>query len=287
MGSTLSWTRPWKGTAPFRTAIFDFDGTVSLLRGGWPDLMIELMLQELHPVRHPGETDASVVEQLLSVIRTQIGRATIYQMIRLAEEIQRRGGTPRDPAEVEKDFDARLCRLVAARRDSVSRGEELVDRFMVPGVQPMLEALRQQGISLVLLSGTRLVDLQEEAEFLGIADYFDGGIFGPGPNPEEFCKGRVIAEIAARQSDGAAAIIGFGDGVTETRELAAAGGCVIGIASDEERRSGTIESWKSDILIESGAHLVAPDFADWLNLAEWIKNHAHTQTTVPSTRRAG
>lgn len=249
--------------------------------------MVELMLQELHPVRYPGETDATVVAQLLSVIRPQIGRATIYQMIRLAEEIQRRGGTPRDPAAVEKDFDERLCRLVASRREAVARGEERVDRFLVPGVQAMLEALQQQGISLVLLSGTRLVDLQEEAEFLGIADYFDGGIFGPGLNPAEFCKGRVIAEIVAREPGGATAIVGFGDGVTETRELAAAGGCVIGIASDEEHRSGTIESWKSELLIQSGAHLVAPDFADWLNLVEWIGNHALTRSAVPNARRAG
>ncbi len=246
--------------------------------------MVELMLQELHPVRYPGETDASVVAQLLSVIRTQIGRATIYQMIRLAEEIQRRGGTPRDPAEVEKDFDARLCRLVASRRDSVARGIEPVDRFLVPGVQRMLDALRQQGISLVLLSGTRLVDLQEEAEFLGIADYFDGGIFGPGTNPEEFCKGRVIAEIAARQPGGAAAIVGYPSSLRES----AGGNSTLGDGYRVEARI-TIDELPHALLIPNSAlfrhqrewHVlkIVDDKAALQRVAIGLQNESHSQVT--------
>ena len=32
----------------FRAGVFDFDGTLSLLREGWPAVMTELMSRELH-----------------------------------------------------------------------------------------------------------------------------------------------------------------------------------------------------------------------------------------------
>ena len=63
--------------------IFDFDGTLSLVREGWPDIMLDLFLQWL-PQR-PGETDAEMRPALLEDIMRLTGKPTIDQMILLAE----------------------------------------------------------------------------------------------------------------------------------------------------------------------------------------------------------
>src|SRR6266567_2833147 len=47
-------------SAPFaRVAVFDFDGTVSLIRAGWVDIMIPMMLEVLRAL-HTNETDGDL-----------------------------------------------------------------------------------------------------------------------------------------------------------------------------------------------------------------------------------
>lgn len=62
-------------------------------------------------------------------------------------------------------------------------------------------------------------------------------------------------------------MIGIGDGVVETIDMAELGGFTIGVASDEVARSGKLEVWKRDRLVESGAHLIVPDYAVAADLA--------------------
>src|SRR3989440_6351113 len=80
----------------FRSVLFDFDGTLSLLREGWPQVMIPMMvevLQETGTEETPEELAATVEEFVMRLN----GRQTIYQMIHLAGEVKQRGGTALDP----------------------------------------------------------------------------------------------------------------------------------------------------------------------------------------------
>src|SRR6201985_1757775 len=70
----------------FRSVLFDFDGTLSLIREGWPQVMIPMMVTVL---RETGT--AETPEELGRVVEDFVmrfnGRQTIYQMIQLAEEV--------------------------------------------------------------------------------------------------------------------------------------------------------------------------------------------------------
>src|SRR5947199_5369543 len=80
----------------FHSVLFDFDGTLSLIREGWPQVMIPMMVDVL---RETGtiESDAELTRAVEDFVMRLNGRQTIYQMIQLAEEVRRRGGCPRDP----------------------------------------------------------------------------------------------------------------------------------------------------------------------------------------------
>ena len=79
-----------------RVVLFDFDGTISTIRSGWMDVTVPMMVEILHDLKS-GESE----EQLRGVVEEFVGRLTgkqtMYQMVELAENISKRGGTPLDP----------------------------------------------------------------------------------------------------------------------------------------------------------------------------------------------
>src|SRR5947208_5524906 len=88
--------RPDLPRGRFRFVLFDFDGTLSLIREGWPQVMIPMMVDVL---RQTGtrETDAELAMAVEDFVMRLNGRQTIYQMMQLAEEVQKRGGQPLEP----------------------------------------------------------------------------------------------------------------------------------------------------------------------------------------------
>ena len=79
-----------------RVVLFDFDGTISLIRSGWMNVMVPMMVEILLDLK-TGETE----EQLRTVVEDFVwrltGKETIYQMIALTEAIEKRGGKPLEP----------------------------------------------------------------------------------------------------------------------------------------------------------------------------------------------
>ena len=72
----------------FKYALFDFDGTISLIREGWQEIMVPMMLELLMQTpRH--ESEAEIVLIIRKFVAELTGKQTIYQMIRLAEEISK------------------------------------------------------------------------------------------------------------------------------------------------------------------------------------------------------
>ena len=78
-----------------RHAVFDLDGTISLLRDGWQDHMVPLMIETLESCpRHESRRELEAI--VIEFVDRLTGKQTIYQMIRLAEEVEKRGGKSLD-----------------------------------------------------------------------------------------------------------------------------------------------------------------------------------------------
>src|SRR5947208_11331238 len=81
---------------PFRCAVFDFDGTLSLLRGDWQGLMLPMMGEALAATGsgEPREQLTAIVEEFVTRLT---GQPTMQQMFGLADEVEKRGKARPDP----------------------------------------------------------------------------------------------------------------------------------------------------------------------------------------------
>ena len=108
--------RPGVSAKNARICIFDFDGTISLVRSGWMDVMLPMMIELLLDLK-TGESE----EQLRAVVEDFVwrltGKQTVYQMIELAGQIAKRGGQPLDPLVYKKMYLDRLHDRIRHRLD--------------------------------------------------------------------------------------------------------------------------------------------------------------------------
>jgi phosphoglycolate phosphatase-like HAD superfamily hydrolase len=245
-------------TAPCRAAIFDFDGTLSLLRRNWQDVMIPMMVDILADTATDETRDQlnATVEEFVMRLN---GRQTIYQMIRLAEEVSRRGGQPCEPLEYKHQYHDRLWQEVGARVEAVRTGAISAQVMTVPGTRELLESLQRQGIALYLASGTDLKYVQDEVQVLGLADYFGEHVYGALDDYRQFSKAMIVERIIRETQMPGKNLVGFGDGFVEIEEVARVGGLAIGVASNEDTRKG-VNAWKRQRLIQAGAHLIIGDY---------------------------
>lgn len=169
------------------------------------------------------------------------------------------------PAEYKAVYNGELKALVGRRLSKLDRGELAIGDFTVKGAVPFLRALKKAGLRLYLASGTDEADVQQEAERLGYAEVFDGGIFGSIGQVAQDAKKMVIERILRDIGSERGQLIAFGDGPVEVRETVRRGSYAVGVASDEVRRFG-LNLEKRARLIRSGAHVVVPDFSQWESL---------------------
>ncbi len=254
-----------------RCVVFDFDGTLSLLRAGWADIMIPQMLDELMSL--PGTTETA--EELEPAIREAIldhnGRPTVYQMMFLADQVRRRGGEPQSPEAYTAEFVRRLTLQSDARCETIRSGKASPEDYLVPGARRLLEALRERGVHLTLASGTEEIAVRRESALLQIDGYFEGRIHGPSEeNPHAFSKLAVMDRLKAEHDLIGAELAGIGDGAVEIESLKSLGGLAVGIASDERHRSGALEDWKVPRLLSAGADAVIGDYRDLEPLLAWL-----------------
>jgi phosphoglycolate phosphatase-like HAD superfamily hydrolase len=242
-----------------RVALFDFDGTLSLIRSGWQEVMIPMMIEILLALK-TGET----AEQLRSTVEAYVwrltGKETIYQMMALAEEIAKRGGTPLEPLAYKREYLRRLEAHIADRSQGLRSGTIPPDNLLVPGSRALLESLKHRGVQIYLASGTDHNDVTTEAGLLEIDHYFDGRIFGA-LDDMSFSKAKIVREILSSAICQPDELIGFGDGYVEIEEVKRAGGFAVGIATDEPACL-TIDEWKRQRLLAAGADMIIPNFLD-------------------------
>ncbi len=248
----------------YRAVLFDFDGTLSLIREGWQQIMIPMMVETLRQTG-TAEDEASLAALVGDFVMRLNGRPTIFQMLQLAEEVRRRSGTPLPPETYEERYLELLMRRVRARTGALESGMARPEEWTVPGSHAFLDRLQQRGLALYLASGTDLPSVRHEAELLALTPYFGEHIYGPRQRDDGFSKRAVLERLLADTGVRGAEVIAFGDGFVEIEEVKRVGGTAVAVASDEVNRRG-IQRWKRDRLVQAGADVVIGDYRrlDWL-----------------------
>ncbi|MCL2463335.1 MAG: SIS domain-containing protein, partial [Defluviitaleaceae bacterium] len=198
----------------FKSALFDFDGTVSLLREGWQQVMIPYFTEVLAAAEQSPDMD-EVRRTVTDFVDLLTGKQTIFQCERLAEEVGRRGGAALDPLEYKREYLRRLMERIKSRLEALRKGEAGPEEYLVPGCRKFLEKLKERGLKLYLASGTDEADVLEEARLLGIGGYFNGGIYGALDNIKDCSKEIVIKKILDENNISGGELVSFGDGYVE------------------------------------------------------------------------
>ena len=240
-----------------KVAIFDFDGTVSLVRSGWVHVMVPMMVDGLR-VLGSGESDAELTRIVEQYVGQLTGKETIYQMIQYAAEIEQRGGKPAPALDYKHEYLRRLWEVIKDRVGDLQQGAS-PEKYMVPGSRALLEALQARGLKLYLASGTDEVDVRREAALLDLARYFDGGIFGASDDMASFSKGMLVRRLIEQAGYQGEELLVFGDGYVEIDVVKQAGGVAVGLASDEPECL-KIDDWKRQRLAGVGADFMLPNF---------------------------
>ncbi len=254
----------------FKHALFDFDGTISLLREGWQHIMHPVCVEAICGEHPPTpEIEAAVTE----MIDETTGIQTILQMERLVEMVRAHGLVPADQILDARGYkhiyNERLMAPVRARLAQIESGEKTREEFTLAGAREMLHALHERGLTLYIFSGTDRQDVVNEAEHLGAAQYFDE-IWGALGSIEEYSKEKVLKELIAKHDLHGSEVLILGDGPVEIRNGRENGCVTIAVASDEVNGHGWNRP-KAERLKNAGADIAIPDFNEWRELLDYLE----------------
>ncbi len=273
--SQIEIIEPFARKKSLRFVVMDHDGTISVLREGWDDLMHDMMLECISGTALTvldSETYQMLSSKVKQLISQTTGAPTLVQMEGLVTLIGREGMIPSDTIETAEYYKEKFVHLlnqhIEERKNRIQQGELSRDDFTIKGVISFLEEVSQRNLTLYLVSGTDEDYVQQEAEALGYAHLFKGGIHGARPNGIS-AKRKVLDYLTLDQQVSGEEILVMGDGPSEIREGRRAGALCVGIASDEVRRFG-LNLHKRNRLIRAGAHLVIPDFSQSARLATML-----------------
>ncbi|MFT5366788.1 MAG: phosphoglycolate phosphatase [Candidatus Latescibacterota bacterium] len=244
----------------YRSVVFDFDGTLSLIRQGWREIMIPMMVEILCKL-NTNETQTELETLVIDYVDRLTGKQTIYQMIQLCEEIQKRGGKAQEPLYYKQQFNDQLNSHIKNRIHGLTSGTTTADDLMVIGTRNLLDNLADRGLVLYLASGTDEAFVRQEANLLGLTPYFEDRIFGAQDQYQDFSKAQVIQNILKTHAIKGTELLGFGDGYVEIENVKTVGGTTIGVASDEVNRE-KLNPWKRERLITVGADIIVPHYAE-------------------------
>ncbi|HOK10153.1 MAG TPA: HAD family hydrolase [Candidatus Hydrogenedens sp.] len=249
--------------------LFDFDGTISLLREGWQNIMgpmcVEMICGEHEPT-------AEIEKEVAEMIEETTGIQTIFQMQRLVQMVRAHGLVPEDKILDEWGYKAiyneRLLIPVRERIRKLQNGELTIEQVTVRNVLYFLEELKKRGVIMYVFSGTDREDVRHEASVLGVDSYFEE-IWGALPSIEEYSKEKVIREIIAVHNLHGPEVMAIGDGPVELRNVKEQGGIALGVASDEKKGYGW-DMHKRQRLLRAGADILIPDYHEADKIIKYI-----------------
>jgi phosphoglycolate phosphatase-like HAD superfamily hydrolase len=252
-----------------RHALFDFDGTISVIRQGWENIMIPLMVEMICDAHPPTpEIEAEVAEY----VDRSTGILTIKQMQWLEEAVRRHGlaRAPKSAREYKRIYNERLLRPVRQRLSRMDSGRDAGrDGLTIAGARAFLQALYERGVTLYLASGTDHVYVLQEAAALDVQGFFGEHIYGARDDTEAYTKERIIQRILDDHGLHGDELLVVGDGPVEIRHAKAYGALALGVAADEERRQG-LSPRKRQRLLAAGADLIVTDFSHYDELLNYL-----------------
>jgi|SRR5579871_293061 len=241
-----------------RVVLFDFDGTLSLIRSGWMKVMVPMMVEILSDLK-TGESEEDLRSLVEDFVWRLTGKETIYQMMALADAVAARGGAPLEPQVYKKMYLDRLWLVIESRIDALRRGAASPEEYMVPGSRALLDQLKDRGLKLYLASGTDHAFVKNEAGLLNLTHYFNGGVYGALDDYKSFSKAILIQRILSTSDVQGPDFLVFGDGYVEIEEVKNVGGVAVGVAS-EEPECVRVDEWKRKRLIGVGADYIVPNY---------------------------
>ncbi len=264
----LEVVNPDRPTGGFKFAVFDFDGTLSLIREGWLNVMIPYFVDEL--AQTPKCEELGEVERVVrDFVEHLTGKQTIYQCFQLQEEIKRRGGAPKEALDYKYEYLRRLDIRIKDRVEGLSAGTIQHSNLMVPGSVELLQMLERHGVTSFLASGTDHPYVVAEANALGLKPYFGDRMYGALDDYKSFSKQMIINKIIEDNGLQGSELLVIGDGYVEIENGKGSGGYAIGVASFEAD-PGRVDEWKRERLIRAGADIIIPDYAEMDVLENWL-----------------
>jgi len=243
-----------------RVALFDFDGTISLIRSGWMEVMVPMMVEILAETKS-GETEEQLTEIVLEFVGRLTGKQTMYQMIELAENVEKRGARPLEPLQYKKMYLDLLMTKIEHRIEELRKGDVSPEKYLVPGTRALLEGLAARGFRMYCASGTDHLYMAEEARLLDVTRYFGDRVYGALDDYKSFSKAILIQRIMSTAEYCGNEFLVFGDGYVEIEEVKKVGGIAVGVATDEPECRG-VDPWKRTRLVRVGADFIVPHFEE-------------------------
>jgi rfaE bifunctional protein kinase chain/domain len=270
--------RVFNSLGEIKHVVFDHDGTISTLRQGWEEIMEPVMIKAILGANYNSIDQANyneVVKQVREFINKTTGIQTISQMEGLVKMIEEFGFVPEneilDKFGYKKIYNDSLMEMVNKRLHKLQVGELDAFDFMLKGAREFMSELKRRCVRMYLASGTDVDDVISEANMLGYADMFDGGIYGSLGDMKKYSKKMVVEKIIRENNLKGNELAVFGDGPVEVREGRRFDGIAIGITSNEIRRYG-MDIEKRSRLVKAGAQLLISDFSQHQILIKLLFN---------------
>jgi phosphoglycolate phosphatase-like HAD superfamily hydrolase len=241
-----------------RYALFDFDGTLSVIRQGWEKIMIAVMLESICEDQPP---TPEIEAEVTGYVDQSTGILTIKQMKWLEEAVARHGiaNNRRTASAYKRIYLDRLLQPVYGRLGQIDDSQAARQKWMVAGASDFLLQLTQGGVRLFLASGTDQEYVLKEAEVLGVDHFFDGQIYGAQGDSEADSKEVVIQRILAEHNLFGKELLVVGDGPVEIKAAQQAGAVALGVACNETDRT-SLDERKRQRLLRAGADLIISNF---------------------------
>src|SRR3954471_23882720 len=141
--------------------VFDFDGTLSWLRHGWPEFMCDVFME--HVELGPAETVETMRWFLIDEIIALNGKPSVFQCQRFVEILEIRGGPQLEAEPLRAEFQRRLDDAIEARMTAIRARTEAAGDYLIYGTLPFLEHVRKRGLTPIILSTTVQERVREEA----------------------------------------------------------------------------------------------------------------------------
>ncbi len=250
----------------------DFDGTISKLRSMWKNVMENVMVE---CICGKGESPPEIADQVRKYIHDSEGIQTILQMEALAEMVKGYGLVPEnqvlDARGYKEIYNQRLMPYVRKGLNDLEEGRITVEECTITGAIDFFRKMSERGVTMHVFSGTDLKDVRNEATKLGVAEFFEGGIYGALDSFEEFSKKGMMKEVMHELKFKGPEVAVFGDGRVEIGTGKENNAITIAVASDDKKGYGWNEV-KAERLAKAGCDIMIPDFSEGDTLLEYLYN---------------